>query len=93
MTTVCLTFDFDAVSLWVSTFRQTSATPVEVDEAVLLNAAARLRALKATFLFLAAISLLSIIPSLRLPNYRPDELSADELTKDHPSTAPVQRTG
>lgn len=72
---------------------QTSATPVEVDEAVLLNAAARLRALKATFLFLAAISLLSIIPSLRLPNYRPDELSADELTKDHPSTAPVQRTG
>lgn len=28
MTTVCLTFDFDAVSLWVSSFRQTTATPV-----------------------------------------------------------------
>lgn len=72
---------------------QTSATPAEIDEAALLNAAARLRALKATFLFLAVISLLSIIPSLRLPNYKPGELSADELTKDHPPTAPVHRTG
>ncbi|MBB3773417.1 peptidoglycan/xylan/chitin deacetylase (PgdA/CDA1 family) [Angulomicrobium tetraedrale] len=28
MTTVCLTFDFDAVALWVSSFKQTTATPV-----------------------------------------------------------------
>lgn len=28
MTTICLTFDFDAVSLWVSSFRQDTATPV-----------------------------------------------------------------
>jgi len=28
MTSVCLTFDFDAVSLWVSSFKQTTATPV-----------------------------------------------------------------
>ena len=62
---------------------QTSATPGEVDEAVALNAAARLRALKATFLILAVISLLSIIPSLRLPRYTPGELSVEELTKDH----------
>jgi MFS family permease len=69
---------------------QTSATPAEVDEAVLINAAARLRALKATFLILAAISLLSIIPSLRLPAYRPGELSVEELTHDHPpSGAPA----
>lgn len=32
MTTVCLTFDFDAVSLWISSFRQTSATPVSRGE-------------------------------------------------------------
>ena len=32
MTTVCLTFDFDAVSIWVSTFKQTSATPVSRGE-------------------------------------------------------------
>lgn len=71
----------------------TSATPAEVDEAVLINAAARLRALKATFLILAAISLLSIIPSLRLPGYKPGELSADELTKDHPPSTSVHAVG
>ncbi|WP_413873866.1 polysaccharide deacetylase family protein [Albidovulum sp.] len=32
MTTVCLGFDFDAVSLWAGTFRQTSATPVSRGE-------------------------------------------------------------
>jgi MFS family permease len=63
---------------------QTSATPAEVDEAVLINSAARLRALKATFLILAVLSLLSIIPSLRLPGYTPVELSADELYADRP---------
>ncbi|MFC4625214.1 polysaccharide deacetylase [Daeguia caeni] len=32
MTTVCLTFDFDAVSLWLSSFRTTSVTPVSRGE-------------------------------------------------------------
>jgi peptidoglycan-N-acetylglucosamine deacetylase len=32
VTTVCLTFDFDAVSLWISSFRQTTATPVSRGE-------------------------------------------------------------
>ncbi len=63
---------------------QTSATPAEVDEAVQINAAARLSALKATFLILAALALLSIFPSLRLPGYKPDELAANELYADHP---------
>ncbi len=71
---------------------QTSATPAEVDEAVLINAAARLRALKATFLILAALSLLSILPSLRLPGYTPVELSADDLTHDHPPSGAPART-
>lgn len=31
-TTVCLTFDFDAVSLWVSTFKQTTPTPLSRGE-------------------------------------------------------------
>ena len=31
-TTVCLTFDFDAYSLWITTFRQTSATPLSRGE-------------------------------------------------------------
>ena len=72
---------------------QTSATPAEVDEAVLINEAARLRALKATFLMLAAISLLAIFPSLRLPNYTPGELSPDELYADRPpGVIPTQRS-
>jgi MFS family permease len=66
---------------------QTSSTPSEVAEAVLINELARLRALKATFLLLAAISLLAIFPSLRLPNYVPGELSVEELTKEHPPGA------
>lgn len=32
MTVVCLTFDFDAVSLWISTMRQTTATPLSRGE-------------------------------------------------------------
>jgi len=32
LTTVCLTFDFDAVALWVSTFKSTSPTPVSRGE-------------------------------------------------------------
>lgn len=32
MTSVCLTFDFDAVSIWVSTFKQTTVTPVSRGE-------------------------------------------------------------
>jgi peptidoglycan-N-acetylglucosamine deacetylase len=32
VTTVCLSFDFDAVALWVSTFKQTTATPISRGE-------------------------------------------------------------
>ena len=32
MTTVCLTFDFDAVSLWISTMKQTTATALSRGE-------------------------------------------------------------
>lgn len=32
MTTVCLTFDFDAVSLWITSLKQTSATPLSRGE-------------------------------------------------------------
>lgn len=32
MTTACLTFDFDALSIWISTFRQTTPTPLSRGE-------------------------------------------------------------
>jgi MFS family permease len=52
----------------------TTATPEQVTEAVQINANARLRALKLSFLALAAISLLMIVPSRRLPRYVPGEV-------------------
>ncbi|MFN8482317.1 MAG: MFS transporter [Anaerolineae bacterium] len=45
----------------------TSATSEQVDAAVLINTVARLRALKAAFLILAAVALLGVFPALRLP--------------------------
>lgn len=52
----------------------TTATTEQVDEAVRINANARLRALKLSFLFLSALSLLMIVPSRRLPRYVPGEV-------------------
>ena len=60
----------------------TSATPAQVEEAVRINEAVRLRALQATFLLLAAISLLALIPSTKLPNYKPGELSAEDIVAE-----------
>lgn len=58
---------------------QTTATPAQIDKAVRINEEARLRALKITFLIIAAISLLAIIPALGLPKYAPGELSSEEI--------------
>ncbi len=57
----------------------TSPTPAQLAEAIAINADARLRALRASFLIVGGISLLSIIPASRLPKYVPGELSADEI--------------
>jgi len=63
---------------------ETSATPEQVTEAVRLNADARLRALKASFLILAGISLLAIFPASGLPGYNPGEVpevESDEVVE------------
>ncbi len=52
----------------------TSATPEQVAVAVSINEEARLRALRASFLILAVISLLALFPALGLPNYVPGEV-------------------
>ena len=57
---------------------RTSASPEQVDEAVLINEEARLRALKATFILIAAISLLAIFPAIGLPKYAPGELPSED---------------
>ncbi len=61
---------------------RTSVAPEQVDEAVAVNAEARLRALRGTFLLLAALSLLALIPSTRLPDYKPGELSAEDIVAE-----------
>ncbi len=52
----------------VESLAGTSATPAQVAEAVAINTASRLRALKAAFLILAGIAALAIIPAWSLPN-------------------------
>jgi MFS family permease len=61
---------------------ETSATPEQVDKAVAINEDARRRALQASFLIVAGISLLAIFPAARLPKYVPGELSADEIVSE-----------
>jgi MFS family permease len=65
-----------------SVLAATSATPEQVDVAVAINEDARLRALRASFLIVGGISLLSIIPAWRLPSYVPGELSADDIVAE-----------
>jgi hypothetical protein len=60
----------------------TSATPKQVETAVAINEDARLRALRASFLIVGAISLLAIFPASRLPRYVPGELSAEDIVSE-----------
>jgi MFS family permease len=61
-----------------------SATPEQVEKAVTINEDARRRALQASFLIVAGISLLSIFPAAKLPRYVPGELSAEDIIADQP---------
>src|SRR5262249_51270000 len=54
--------------------RSTSATPEQLDEALRINAEARIRALKMGFLCLSGLALLALLPCRWLPNYRPGEI-------------------
>jgi MFS family permease len=66
------------------TMAATTATPEQVAEAMRINEEARLRALKASFMILAAIALLAIFPAYGLPNYTPGEVDAGvELEAQH----------
>jgi MFS family permease len=52
----------------------TSLTPQQEEAVVDLNVNSRLQSLKISFLVLAAIALLAIVPAGGLPNYKPDEI-------------------
>jgi hypothetical protein len=74
--------DFVTNSELRSMLGATSATPEQVAKAVAINEEARLRALRASFLIVGAISLLAIFPASRLPRYVPDELSAEDIVSE-----------
>jgi MFS family permease len=52
----------------------TSATPEQFDEALRINAEARIQALKVGFLCLSGLALLAIFPCRWLPTYKPGEI-------------------
>jgi MFS family permease len=56
---------------------ETDLTPVQEAAAVDINVVARLQALKISFLVLASIALLAIIPAGGLPDYVPKEVPAE----------------
>lgn len=62
----------------------TDATPEQVEEAVRLNADARLRALKIGFLVMAGLSLIAFIPASWLPNYKPGQIPPDPHPDEDP---------
>lgn len=55
----------------------TSLTPEQQAAAVDINIRSRLQALKISFLLLASIAFLAVIPAGRLPDYIPEEVPAD----------------
>jgi MFS family permease len=60
-----------------SALARTSATPAQVDEAVLVNTDARLVALKLTFFAFAGFALLAFFPAGALPSYERGEVPAE----------------
>ncbi len=54
----------------------TSATPEQLNEALQINAEARIRSLKIGFLCLSGVALLALLPCRWLPAYRPEEIPA-----------------
>ena len=58
---------------------ETDVTPAQEAAIISINELARLRALKISFLILAGVALLAIVPAGGLPDYLPGEIPADKL--------------
>jgi MFS family permease len=80
-------FDIDSINFksndrLAERLKSTTATPEQIDEAMRINEAARLRALKIAFFVLGSVALLAIFPSGRLPDYNPGEVPAENNQLD-----------
>lgn len=78
--------DFVSNDQLKSVLTRTSVSAQQVEEAVLINEQARLRALKATFILIACISLLAIFPAMGLPRYAPGKLPSEDIVKETASS-------
>lgn len=74
--------NFISNSQLLDTLSATTASSEQIEDAVQVNIDARLRALKASFLLLAAIAFLAILPALGLPNYVAGEVPVIDPTSD-----------
>jgi hypothetical protein len=84
----------------LSVLQRTTATPEQVDAAVMVNVEARLEALKKVLLLMAGVALLLILPSRLLPDYRPGDIpdnpppaTPEELIGDSDSAPCIFRFG
>jgi hypothetical protein len=57
---------------------ETDITPAQEAAIISINEIARLRALKISFLILAGVALLAIVPAGGLPDYIPNEIPAEQ---------------
>ncbi|MFN0069534.1 MAG: MFS transporter [Limisphaerales bacterium] len=62
-------------------FENTGATTEQVAEAVRINSETRLRALKTGFVFLAALSVLALVPCGWLPGFKPGDIPPGAVPK------------
>ena len=66
------------------------ATPAEADKAVAIYEDARLRALRTTLMFLAALALLALVPAGKMPDFREPDLTPED---EEGLTLATPRTG
>jgi len=69
--------------------KQTTASPEQVEKALAVNEAARLRALQIAFFVMGTLALLSIVPCGRLPDYRPGEIPEEDKLSPDVATKPA----
>ncbi len=62
----------------VATLEDKGATPAEAEAAVEIYEDARLRALRTTLMFLAALALLALVPAGGMPDFREPDLTAED---------------
>lgn len=83
--------DFVSNDRLESILEEYNASPADVEAATTLNQTARLSALKVSFLTLAALALLAIVPSFILPGRKLEELDPEDSagSSEPPATEPA----